>query len=105
MTDHTPIDTTKGATMIRYLLLLPLCACTTVIDETEPTTCEEPEAVVPLPDGCKDAPPCDDRPMMQCARQYICGTESRICITAYDCACVDALLACGSTEVPPDVCD
>ena len=85
--------------MIRYLLLLSLCACSTV-HETEPTACDVEPATISLPPGCyEDEPACDPSwsatppDLLPCVRHYYCGTGS--CVTAFDCECVAEVAACG----------
>jgi hypothetical protein len=62
-------------------------------------------AEISLPEGCTDDPCGYETSLERCTRTYVCSSTPGVCVTAYDCACVDARLACGSTEVPPDVCD
>ena len=105
--------------MIRYLLPLALCACSTVHEADDdgagghgghggeggslPAVCPIPFApTTEPPTGCVDVGPCDDVPAPTCAAMYRCDGA---CIAVYDCACVATLRECGSTEVPPDVCE
>jgi hypothetical protein len=107
MSDPTPIDLIaaillRGHPMIRYLLPLALCACSTV-HEAEPA-CDVEPATISLPSGChEEEPACEpswadmDPAHAPCVRHYVCNGS---CVTAFDCECVAEVAACG-VPLPP----
>jgi hypothetical protein len=93
--------------MIRYLLTIALCACSTV-HETEPPACDVAPADIALPSGCyEDEPACEPSwsatppDLLPCVRHYVCDGS---CVTAYDCECIDEVAACLGEDVAPGIC-
>lgn len=92
--------------MIRYLLPLALCACSTV-HETEPA-CDVAPVDISLPAGCyEDEPACEPSwsatppDLLPCVRHYACDGS---CVTAYDCECAAEVAdVCGAPL--PTICE
>lgn len=98
--------------MARVVLVgmaLAMMACGAAVESVPEEECEGPaKPTIPLPADCWLAPDCTEKTMeaQRCGRAYVCDVEqpsgdyAPVCITAWDCDCLDELAECGPVDEP-----